>query len=48
MGYVFFGYAIFFLYSLGVTPFALRKKRAKVLTSAKFSWLDICVILSEV
>ena len=29
-------------------PFILLKKRAKVVTSAKWSWSEICVMLCEV
>ena len=37
-----------FLNSLGVMPFMRLKKRAKVVTSAKWSWSEIWVMLSEV
>ena len=37
-----------FLNSLGFMPFILLKKRAKVVTSAKWSWSEIWVMLSEV
>ena len=37
-----------FLNSLGFIPFIRLKKRAKVVTSAKWSWSEIWVMLSEV
>ena len=37
-----------FLNSLGFIPFILLKKRAKVVTSAKWSWSEIWVMFNDV